>query len=215
MIYYSKSNKSDENHGCGTKLYINKDYRLKNKSHIYRCHRCKGDNSVKVKKSFSGPKLDANIEAKIIDILNGLDHDKLQNKYNSRCTKKKIVMELSLTQLENELDKINTIITKAKNKLTALILNDADDSAINIVAELIKDKTKEADLLAEDIANKESEIQKLKDAETINESLINNILKAKDIYANANVQQKKAILQLLIEKIEVRNYDDFSIYLRI
>ena len=202
-------------HGCGTKLYINKDYRLKNKNHVYRCFRCKGDNSVKVKKSFSGPKLDANIEAKVIDILNGLDHTGLTQRYNSRCTKKKVVMELQLKNLKNELCEVNAVISKAKDKLTVLILNDADDSAISVITDLINTKTKEADLLAEDIANKESEINKLIDSEIINESLIKDILRAKDIYINADIQQKKTILQLLIDKIVIRDYEDFDIYLRI
>ena len=202
-------------HGCGTKLYINKDYRLKNKSHIYRCHKCKGNSSVKVKKSFSGPKLDANIEAEVIDILNGLDHTGLTQRYNSRCTKKKVVMELQLKNLKNELNEVNAVISKAKDKLTVLILNDADDNAIAIVSELIKDNQTKEVVLLEDIANKESEINKLIDSEIINESLIKDILRAKDIYINADIQQKKTILQLLIDKIVIRDYEDFDIYLRI
>ena len=202
-------------HSCGTKLYINKDYRLKNKNHIYRCHKCKGDSSVKDKKSFSGPKLDANIEAKVIDILNGLDHTGLTQRYNSRCTKKKVVMELQLKNLKNELNEVNAVISKAKDKLTVLILNDADDNAIAIVSELIKDNQTKEVVLLEDIANKESEINKLIDSEIINESLIKDILRAKDIYINADIQQKKTILQLLIDKIVIRDYEDFDIYLRI
>ena len=174
-----------------------------------------GKNEVKVKKSFTGPKLDANIEAEVIDILNNLNHDKLYEKYNNRCTKKKVVLDLQLKSLKSELSEANTVISKAKSKLTTLILNDADDSAISVITDLINSKTKEADLLAKDISDKEAEVQKLNDAETTNESLINNILNAKHIYANANVQQKKAILQLLIKKIIIRDINDFDIYLRI
>ena len=202
-------------HSCNTKMHINKDYRIKSRPHSYRCHKCKGDNSVKDKKSFSGPKLDANIEAEFIDILNNLNHDKLQNKYNSRCTKKKVVMELQLKNLKNELNEVNAVISKAKNKLSTLILNDADDSTISVITDLINTKTKEADLLAEDIANKESEINKLIDSEIINESLINDILKAKDIYMGASIQQKKAILNMLIDRIVVFDTDTFDIYLKI
>ena len=45
--------------------------------------------------------------------------------------------------------------------------------------------------------------------------IINKILEIKDIYARADNIKKKAILNVLIKKVVVRDIDDFDIYLNI
>ena len=124
---------------CGHKIYLNRDYRSKNKPHHYRCKACRGNGST-VKKSFSGRKLDAYLEQQVLQILDSLDHDRLAEKYNSRCIRKKLVLEVQIKNYKQELSNINTTITKANNKLTTLILSDAEDSVINVITELISNK---------------------------------------------------------------------------
>jgi methyl-accepting chemotaxis protein len=47
------------------------------------------------------------------------------------------------------------------------------------------------------------------------EALIQEILNAKEIYKSATVEQKKAILNLLINRIEVADTDEVDIFLNI
>lgn len=174
-----------------------------------------GNDTVTKKKSFSGTKLDAYIESQILEVLNNLNHDALAEKYNNRCTKKKLALDLQLKNLHKELSEIKTTIIKANKKLTTLILSDADDSVIRVITELISDKNDQVTLLQQQITDKESEIQHLNESEAANESLIANILNARSIYKNASIQQKKAILHMLIRKIEVDDVDSVDIFLNI
>ena len=200
---------------CGCKLYISRDSRTKNNRHYYRCKNCRGNTTVTDKKSFSGPVLDNNIESEILSVLDSLDHNKLQERYNSRCGKKKLVIEMQIKNLRHEVAEIRTTITKANEKLTTYILNDADDSLISTITSLISNKNEELAQLQLSLAEKEAELSLLSEAEKTNEALIANILHAKEIYSSSNNASKKAILQLLIQRIEVTDTDSVDIYLNI
>ena len=200
---------------CGCKLYISRDSRTKNNRHYYRCKNCRGNTEVTDKKSFSGPVLDNNIESEILSVLDSLDHNKLQERYNSRCGKKKLVIEMQIKNLRHEVAEIRTTITKANEKLTTYILSDADDSLISTITSLISNKNEELAQLQLSLAEKEAELSLLSEAEKTNEALIANILHAKEIYSSSNNASKKAILQLLIQRIEVTDTDSVDIYLNI
>jgi DNA invertase Pin-like site-specific DNA recombinase len=200
---------------CGCKLYVNKDYRSKNHVHSYRCVHCRGNETVTTKKSFSGTKLDKFLESEILKVLDNLNHDSLYEKYNNRCTKKKLALELQLKNLSKELGEVNSTITKASTKLTNLILNDADDSVIGVITELISNKKNQGTQLQQQITEKETEIASLLESEVANESIIANILNAKNIFKNATIPQKKAILQMLIRRIEVSDVGEADIFLNI
>ena len=200
---------------CGCKLYISRDSRTKNNRHYYRCKNCRGNTEVTDKKSFSGPVLDNNIESEILSVLDSLDHNKLQERYNSRCGKKKLVIEMQIKNLRHEVTEIRTTITKANEKLTTYILSDADDSLISTITSLISNKNEELAQLQLSLAEKEAELSLLSEAEKTNEALIANILHAKEIYNSSNKASKKAILQLLIQRIEVTDTDSVDIYLNI
>lgn len=199
---------------CGHKLYLNRDYRSKNKPHGYRCKACRGNGST-TKKSFSGKKLDAYLEEQVLQVLDNLNHDKLAEKYNNRCIRKKLALEVQLKNLKQELSSINTTITKANKKLTTLILSDAEDSVISVITELISNKNSEAAQLQQRIDEIDTKLQQLIESENANESLIANILKAKEIYKSAAIPQKKAILRTLIDRIEVTDTNKADIFLNI
>lgn len=200
---------------CGSKLYISRDSRTKDNRHYYRCTSCRGNKDISNKKSFSGPTLDTYIESQILSVLDNLDHDVLYDKYNNRCGKKRIVYEMQLKNLHHETAEIKATIAKANTKLTAFILNDADDSVITAITDLISNKNKELEQLRLSIEEKEAQILKLHESDKANESLIANILRAKDIYKSANNSSKKAILQMLIRRIDVSDTNDADIYLNI
>lgn len=199
---------------CGKKLYLNRDYRSKNHAHVFRCKHCRGNGSP-TKKSFSGKKLDKYLEEQVLEILDNLNHDALYEKYNNRCMKKKLVLELQLKNLKQELSEATNTITKANTKLSMLILSDADDSVISVITELISNKKNQSAQLQQQIAEKEAEISQLVESENTNEVLITNILKAKEIFKSATIPQKKAILQMLINRIEVSDTNEANIFLNI
>ena len=199
---------------CGHKIYLNRDYRSKNKPHHYRCKACRGNGST-VKKSFSGKKLDKYLEEQILQILDSLNHDALLEKYNGRCTKKQAVLDLKQRELTTTLSSKKRALTLAQTKLEGYILDGAPDVTINAVSNVIANVSSELTDLEQQLIKINEDIESLQEQTNYHESLIENILNAKAIYKSASIVQKKAILQLLISRIEVSDTNKADIFLNI
>ena len=200
---------------CSHKLYLNRDYRSKGKPHSYRCKECRGDNSISSKKSFSGTKLDAHIEKQILNILDSLDHDALVEKYNGRCTKKQAVVELKVHELTSLQSTKQRALQLGKTRLTESILNNAPSATIDAISNMINDVSVELADIEEQLNMLRDKLNNIKEYASHQEALIADILNARDIYKNAGTQQKKAVLQLLVDRIEVSDVNDVDIYLNI
>ena len=200
---------------CGNKLYLNRDYRTKNNVHAYRCKSCRGDESITNKKSFSGKMLDAHIEEQILNILDSLNHDALAEKYASRCTKKLAVLELKVSELTTTHTTKQRTLQLAQTKLEGFILNGAPDATINAVSNMIESVANELADIDNQLILQRRELDTVKEQASHQEALIADILNARDIYKNAGTQQKKAILQMLINRIEVSDVNEADIYLNI
>ena len=199
---------------CGCRLYLNRDYRSKGKPHNYRCKVCRGNGST-TKKSFSGKKLDAYLESQILEVLDSLNHDALLEKYNGRCTKKQVVLNLKQRELINSQSSKKRAEQLAQAKLEGYILNGAPDATINAVSSMIQGIASELLDIDAQLDKVNEEIESLKEHSTYHESLIANLLNAKAIYKTASIAQKKAILNMLINRIEVSDTNDADIFLNI
>lgn len=200
---------------CQSRLYLNRDYRSKNKPHVYRCKACKENKSVTVKKSFSGKRLDAYLEEQILQILDSLNHDALLEKYNSRCTKKQAVLNIKQRELTNTHSSKMRAVQLAQSKLEGYILNGAPDVTINAVSTMIHNITNELTELEEQLNKVNKDIEALQEQTNYHEALIANILNAKAIYQTASIAQKKAILHMLINRVEVSDTNEADIFLNI
>ena len=199
---------------CGCRLYLNRDYRSKGKPHNYRCKVCRGNGST-TKKSFSGKKLDAYLESQILEVLDSLNHDALLEKYNGRCTKKQVVLNLKQRELINSQSSKKRAEQLAQAKLEGYILNGAPDATINAVSAMIQGIASELLDIDAQLDRINQELESLKERSTYHESLIANLLNAKAIYKTASIAQKKAILNMLINRIEVSDTNDADIFLNI
>ena len=148
-------------------------------------------------------------------ILDSLNHDALAEKYNSRSSKKLSVLSLKQKELMNTHSVKQRALQKAQDKLEAYILNDAPDSTIDAVSRMIENVGAELSDVKEQLETVNKELEDANKKQEYQEDLIQNILHAKSIYESANVVQKKAILQMLINRIEVSDTDDADIYLNI
>ena len=200
---------------CGAKLRLNKDYRSKNKPHSYRCTACRGDESITSKKSFSGTKLDSYLEQQILEILDNINHDALVEKYASRCTKKLAVLQLKQRELINLRSSKMRAVQLAQTKLEGYILNGAPDATINAISNMIHNVGTELTQIEEQLTTLNNELSAIQEQAIHQESLIADILNAKEIYKSASIVQKKAVLNLLIKKIVVQDVDSVDIYLNI
>ena len=103
----------------------------------------------------------------------------------------------------------------ASAKLERYIVEEANDNMINAVSNMIADVRQELEGINNELEEKKKELENINILETHQEELIENILIAKDIYRNANNIQKRSILQLLVSHINVRDNNDFDIFLNI
>jgi hypothetical protein len=199
---------------CQSRLYLNRDYRSKNHVHVYRCKACRGNGST-TKKSFSGKRLDAYLEEQVLQILDSLNHDALLEKYNGRCTKKQAVLNLKQRELANTHSSKMRAVQLAQSKLEGYILNGAPDTTINAVSTMIHNITNELTELEEQLNKVNKDIEALQEQTNYHEALIANILNAKAIYQTASIAQKKAILHMLINRVEVSDTNEADIFLNI
>ena len=102
----------------------------------------------------------------------------------------------------------------ANTKLEQAILNN-NDILINTISNMIQNVTNEIKDIQKELEELKSQQKHLQEQQSHQENLIQNVLQAKSIYQSATIPQKKAILNLIIDKIIVRNTDDYDIYLRL
>ena len=199
---------------CGNRLYLNRDYRYKSHAHVYRCKACRGNGSA-VKKSFSGRKLDLYLEQEILQILDDLNHDALLEKYNGRCTKKQAVVQLKIKELTTSHNTKQRALQLAKTRLQESILSGAPAPTIDAISNMINDVSIELEEINSSLSQYRETLEQLQEQTAYQESLIADILNARDIYKSATIAQKKSILHMLINRVEVSDTDKADIFLNI
>ena len=198
-------------HECGGKLSI--DYNRGKL--VFRCRKCKLNKAVSVKKSFSGDKLTSNIESKIVELLNGLDKDKLLDKYNKESNSKITLLKKQIEHTEKALIQKKKELVKAQSNIKKLLVSDVDISLIEVSGTIAKQMEKFIETLESELEDKKKRLAKEQLRTDRREDLVDSLLDFKYLYEKGNVEQQKIILNQLIEKVVVRDTDDFDIYLNL
>ena len=197
---------------CGNKLVL---YRDRNgRGTTFRCIKCKGNPTITVKKSFSGETLTSNVEQEILEVLDSLDYNSLKERYDNRCNKNKSLIALEIKTLNSTLSSKEKAFRMASAKLERAILED-NDTVVQAVSNMITTVKSEIEEIKEKLEQKNKELENINNQETHQQQLIENIIQARDIYRMADPTKKRAILNLLVSKIEVEDLDKFYIYLNI
>ena len=201
-------------HWCGCKLTIDYDYRYKDKKRMFfKCKSCRTHKRDDYKKTYSANKLIPILDREVEKLFLELDHDMLQKKYDEKANTNLKTLNINLNNISKTLKSKIDSLHGANKKLELMVSQDVDISTIQILADMIKDlKSAIADLEVK----KEEVEAKIKEEKHNNENkehIIEEFLSMKDIYKKGDYKQRRAILQKLIDKIVVRDYDDMSIYL--
>lgn len=194
-------------HCCGKKLYIS----YQANGMYYRCYDCLSD----ARKTFKGPQLESAIEAEIEHVFNKLSYDKLKEQYLLKVEKLKLVLELEQTSIDAEIESHQKTITNLKKKLTHFLCDDGSDSIVKHISDLISEHSETVELLLANKAEIGAKYHSLNNKIDMQLNNINNLLNAKEIYNNASIESKKTILQLIIDKIVINDYNSIDIYLNI
>ena len=212
--YSSKTNRSKWlyegllYHDCGKKLYLSVHG---DGSSYYRCYRC---NSTS-RKMYKAKELEALLEAELMTVFSNLSYEKLEEQYLLKTEKLKLVLELEIKSLETEIEAAEKQLTTLKNKLTHFLCEEDSDIVVKQISELITNKIAEISSLKTDRDEAVIRLSSANNKEQKQLNQINNLLDAKDIYINASVESKKAVLHLIVDKVIVRDYDALDIFLHI
>ena len=106
-------------------------------------------------------------------------------------------------------------LAKANENLQKLIVSNIDISSLEVVSQTI-------DAMAQSLNKLKDELEELKKSRAIEdhklahkEALVDQLLDFKYLYARGTKEQQRAIMTQLINRIEVRNTDDFTIYFKL
>ena len=199
-------------HSCGKKLVIDRN---RKSEPVFRCKKCKGDINITIKKSFVGIPLMQNIDKQIMEILNSLDKEKLEEKYNSRCSKNKSIISYRIKELNNLSKNKEKALILANAKLERYIIENANDNMIESISNMIARVKDELDDIQVELEKKQIELNNINNEDEAHAELIDKILEIKDIYAKADNIKKRAILNILVKKVIVKDINDYDIYLNI
>lgn len=194
-------------HSCGKKLYLS----VQNKGKYYRCYNCKSTD----RKTFKAEELENIIQSEIVKVFDNLSYDRLKGHCLLQIEKLSLVLNLEIKTIKTEIEQVEKSISSAKKKLSKFILEDDTDIIIKQISELIEDKTNELDNLTNQLDEFEKRQTNIDNKIEMQMQKIENLLDAKSIYNNANLEKKKAILQLIVKEIVVKSYDDIDIFLNI
>lgn len=211
--YTTKTNRSKWlyegllHHTCGKKLYLS----TQTDGSYYRCYRCNSTG----RKMYKAKELEALLEAELMAVFSNLSYEKLEEQYLLKTEKLKLVLELEIKSLETEIEAAEKQLNTLKNRLTHFLCEEGSDVVIKQISELINNKIAEISSLKTDRDEAVIRLSSANNKEQQQLNQINNLLDAKDIYINASVESKKAVLHLIVDKVIVRDYDALDIFLHI
>ena len=198
---------------CGGKLTLQKDYRYNPTQYILQCRKCK-QNKEQSQKNWSYKKIERLVNSKIEEILDyEIDKDKLEQYYNSKKNSNISELEQILELKSRELNNKNRAIEKANKNLEKMLSIDIDIDSIKIVTDKINKFKSEAQELKQQISELEQQINQEREQNNSNSKKIRMLLEIKKLYHKANEQQQKKLLQILVQKIEIKGKDNIKIYL--
>ena len=197
-------------HECGGRLTID---HCRGKL-IYRCRRCKTNRVKDMKKNFSGDILTKNIEESVLEVLEELDKDKLVKQYEKENRRNTEAIEKQIKHTESEVSHKEKDLNKAKEKLQKLLISDISLSSIEIITNTIN-------AMEASLSRLRDELEQLKKSKALEdhklahkEALVDQLLDFKYLYSKGTKKQQRAIMEQIIDKIVVRDTDDFSIYFK-
>lgn len=200
-------------HICGNKLTIDYDNRGKTRRMLFKCRKCKNSKYTDstFRKCFSANKLLPQIDEQIQSLFGELNRELLEEKYINKVNYKVRELEASKQRISSEIDTKRTIIQNTNKKLQQMLLLDVDVSTITVLTNTINSLESDIHCLKNSLDEIHGELNKTSENVAERVKILDKFVEMKDIYDIANYKQKRQILQTIINKIVVTDYDDITI----
>lgn len=202
----------DEEH----KLYVDYSYNGKYKHLVYRCSTCKFNrNRPKgIRYNFSGNKYHKIVTSEIERVLSELSIEQLESEYNKHKALELTTIESNISNLTNTLELKHKALQGANNTLES-IFNGTLELDIHIVSDKIKSIQNDIIELEKNIKKLNEQLQE-KESENVNKNRL--IDKYKDfnyLWNIATMENKKAIINELVDKVVIGEDNDIEIKVNI
>lgn len=198
---------------CKGKLTLQKDYRYNPPQYILQCRKCK-ELKATTQKNWSYNKIERLVNENLEQILDyEIDRDKLEQYYNSKKNSNINELEQLLEIKNKELNNKNRAISKANSNLEKMLISDISVDMIELITDKISKFKSEAQELKQQIQGLEQQINQEMMINQESNNKIRMLLQVKKLYAKANEQQQKKLLQMLVSKIEIKGKDNIKIFL--
>ena len=189
-------------HSCGRKMVLS----TSNKWIVYRS-RCDCINQ----KSFIQYKLDNIVSEMVGDWFYRLDTNELKEQWAKRQSLELQDFIQQEKRLNDLLNNKNAVLNKANKKLQQAIIGDYPLDMIQTITDSIKDLKSNISNVAKDIDELQHRILALKQLESKNKELSDELLNFKYLYSKATQQEKKLLIRAIVDKIVVTNWYDIQI----
>ena len=168
--------------------------------------RCKCSNH---QKTFNYEKIENTVLNQLFNKLNTIDWQLLEQKVKEKKDVQYREAKLHIKSLKANVKEKENVLAQYESKLEKLImLEDIDSNAINLISNKINSIQDEINTLYDTIYAAENSLNSPVD--------INTLSKYKDfksIYNKGDIFNKKLLIQQLVNKIVIREYDDIDIYM--
>ncbi|CEN26827.1 recombinase family protein [Paraclostridium sordellii] len=180
---------------------------------LYRCSYCKSRRYKDVQKTYGGIKLNNKIEEMIISIMTNTSYEELEKEFKEFKNENTKEIESQTEILKNKLDKKKVAIDKATKELEKIFMGESnmDKETINSMIIKLKDEVRE---IEENLIILKNETQNIKIRNMNTYTILEKYKNFEFLYNKATLEEKKIILQEIINKVIVSE-DDIEISLNI
>lgn len=180
--------------------------------HTYRCRHC-GLMKVKVTKNFNSKNIEPIIISNIKDVMSNLSIEKLEKKYNEAIEESRKKINDSINLLTKDINKKNKAIINATKELENIFAGESNAN-MDIISGIINSLKLEVKEMEDKLNTYEVELQNLNDNTSNCMFLLDKYKDFDYIFDKANNEEKKLILQQLINRIVITE-DEIRINLNI
>ncbi|RDY29778.1 recombinase family protein [Romboutsia weinsteinii] len=198
--------------GIDRKLNIDYVNTTAGRVHTYRCKYCK-ETKAQITKNFISTKLEPILIENIKSIMNNISIKELEHKYNEEITISTDKITKSIDILNKTIEKKKKAIDSAMNEIEKIFMGESNLD-INIPSNMIKKMETEIEELENQMEVHQNELEYLGDTTSNAMYLLDKYKDFEYIYDNSMNEERKVILQDLVNKIVI-NQDEINIQLNI
>lgn len=192
-------------HRCGDgevrKLHLdNKKDKYGNIIYSYRCSHCKRNFYKDVRKTYGSKKYNKLLEESILEIMKNMSIEEVENELRNKQSEERNNLLIIINQLEKILSKKKQAIIGLEKELINIFSGDSDLDK-NIIMKMLVNTKDDVEKIKKQLGDHNKKLNEVNLKNGVNKDLIDKYKKFNNTYQIADCNQKKLLLQAIVEKI--------------